>query len=205
MTRIHDFQAALQARRKKLSAQAENPLLDYTATTRDQALMTRLHQAFADAQLYAVVDDFGPDPQSGDTVRGFHILKFAADVKSEAIPYEMPVAHHFLTRADFAGRFSGTGHMLPHPVDHMVRHHQAALRDPFAPVEVYRRNIEKVEIVSRGGLYSRTDINLRFAVQTDDYVVTPVGGFPDVLSQKEAFLRLRRITPGSLALRPLYG
>jgi hypothetical protein len=190
---VHDLSAAREKRKlcQQMNQHAQADRAPAYKPNEDQAILTALTSAhYEDTQLYAAVRDFGPHPETVETVPGFHILKFAPKIGSDALPYETPVKHLFYPQADFAERFAGTGGIVEQSLAWMFEKYSAPMKDPHGYAEICRRKIAKLERVSRDGLYNRNIDSLRFDVKAGDYVLTPVKGAPEVISDEEAHNRL---------------
>ena len=194
MAELRDLRALRKQRELRRTERDHNDSgarLDFSTAAKEQAHFRTLPEATIDGQLYAVTEDYVPDPGTGERVRGFHVLKFAPEVKtSDALSYLLPTGYRFMPFEGFHERFASRGEILQHGIFHMLEKFDVTLGDPRALTEIFRRNVEKVEYVVSAGLYNTTDPDLRFAVRQDEYIVTPVGGFPDVLTRDEASQRL---------------
>lgn len=204
---VHDIFTARNKLRATLNQRVQNDSakrLAYNSSMEDQAILIKLTAShYEDTQLYAAVDDVGPHPETGKAVRGFHVLKFAAGIGSDALPYQEAKDCFFYPFDDFKSRFAGTGGIVKESLCSMFEKFSADMRDPHGYAEICRRRIDTLERVTRGGLYNRNIDRLRFEVKTGDYVLTPVGGFPDVMIECEAQRRIYRVEKGDWKPLPL--
>jgi len=190
---IHDFTAARERKlREALNSSAKgNTTARPAQDTKDRAILTSLTaMRYVDTQLYAVVLDLGPDPKTGKMVPGYHILQYAPKIGSDALPYEVAESYSFVLRHDFDARFAGTGEMVGPSLSWLFAKFNAQMKNPHGFAEICRRNIGQFERVMRDGLYSPKDGSPHFPVKAYDYVLTPVEGAPEVISDREAHRRI---------------